>query len=110
MGANPNATNTKTLMTCIHWVSYYTSDKGSLECLEKYVGLDNMFLLDGMKMTPLDVAGINGKNEECFDTLAYLIKCAERYFYNCQLDPQPSNSVKPVNSNDKYIVIKQKLD
>ena len=51
----------------------------------------------------------NGKNEGCFDTLSYLLKCAENYFYKYQLDPQATNSVQPLNSNDKYVVIKKKL-
>jgi ankyrin repeat protein len=79
-GANPNATNTFTRLTCIHWAAYYTNDAESLKLLITKTTLENVFTLDYKMRTSLDIAGMKSLNDFTFFTLDYLLECAEKYF------------------------------
>lgn len=55
-GANPNAVNTHTCLSCLHWACYNYQDSVSVEALLES-GADP-FVFDFQGYTPVDIAGI----------------------------------------------------
>lgn len=114
-GADPRARNTKSLMTCIHWSGFHTTDINSLRALVERVSLEEVFLLDCAQLTPLDVAGIKakservfkGRNENLFFTLDYLLECAEEYFDKHVNDPEENakKTIHPTSEVDENVAI-----
>jgi len=76
-GSNPNVTNAKTLMTCLHWAAFYPNDPKSVTSLLEAGAKINSFEDEGL--TPLDLAGLKAKSEKKYDTLDILLEAAEKY-------------------------------
>ena len=73
-GANPNACNSKTEMSCLHWAAYYPEDElpvtGLIEAGAR------ISVSDVKGLTSLDIAGIRG-GKKTPTVLDYLLKRAE---------------------------------
>jgi len=112
-GANPDATNTLTRLTCIHWAAFYTNDVESLKLLIARTTLENVFTLDYKMRTSLDIAGIKSLNDFTFSTLDYLLNCAEQYFnQSCKKTPKETEiEIQGVRIKSKleYYTQKEKL-
>jgi len=55
--ANPNVSNTSTLMTCLHWACYYPKDLLSVKRLLEAGA--NIFAFEAQGLSALDIAGLS---------------------------------------------------
>ncbi len=74
-GVDPNATNTKTEMTCLHWAAFYPEDQASVAKLVDAGA--KIFMRDHQGLTPIDIAGLKAEKGSKA-VLDYLLNCAEK--------------------------------
>ena len=90
-GANPNAMNTKTKMTCLHWACWHPEDSESVKRLIK-AGADPL-VKDHQNLTPIDIAGIKSKGRKNA-VLDYLLEYFENYVDKSNKNPLIEESLE----------------